>query len=299
MKTTKNYIKHIIAIFLILLTNKIVASPQSPDLLIYNRDTTAVYTLLLEQYFEIINNDDIKGKIFGLNFREGASLNCWRGYQAIYKIENDSLFLEHVTSCDEYYEEDSIDVKESKRRLREIFGSKVIDGKVFIDWYSGSLCLPKGKMLRWDGVFYISFEKETLIEVSTGIIESSSEIINYIDEPDRINRRYRDTISNVLFAEMQKVKWRSVDEFDCSEEYLITLGKEGAISAVRIFNYQTKEEIEKFWSRGELDYCLRTIKESLRELKFDLLKKNGIPVEEEVYIEIWINEDGTTENWTY
>lgn len=93
-----------------------MASPQSPDLLIYKGDTTRVYTLLLEEYFnQKKENDDVEGQLFGLNFRDGASFNCWRGYQAIYKIDNDSLFLEQITSCNEYYYSDSIDVKESKK----------------------------------------------------------------------------------------------------------------------------------------------------------------------------------------
>jgi hypothetical protein len=68
------------------------ASPQSPDYIIYKGDTLATYTLILEQYFQLQEKAD-QGKLFGLSFRDGATFNCWRGYQAIYKIDNDSLFL--------------------------------------------------------------------------------------------------------------------------------------------------------------------------------------------------------------
>jgi len=36
----------------------------------------------------------------------------------------------------------------------------------------------------------------------------------------------------------------------------------------------------------------------LKKLQFDVIKKHGEPIEENVFIEIWLNDDGTLENWT-
>lgn len=298
----KTALKTIIIGLLIFLVNKATASPQAPDLLIYKGDTTAVYILLVEQYLEDFKkDDDVKGELFGLNFRTGASFNCWRGYQAVYKIENDSLFLEHIIWCNEYHIDNSIDVKESKRKIAELFGDKVKNGSVFIDWYSGGFTIkkPKSKTLRWDGIFYTSFEEEILITVTKGKVEKVSEIENYLDDPERIDRRYRDTISNVIFEEIQKIKWKSVERFDCSESYLIAIDKKGHVKDVKMVGYETKEKVEEFWdSKREYNYCLRTLKRKLKGLKFDILCRFGKPVEENVYIEIWFNEDGAIENWT-
>ena len=173
MKIAKNHIRGIIVVLLFLFANKVTGSPQSPDLLIYKGDTIGVYNLLLEQYFEQIKkNDDVKGKLFGLNFKDGASLNCWRGYQAIYKIENNSLWLEQITSCNEYFYTDSINIEASKKKINGIFGDKVKNGKVLINWFSGNLTIPKPnrKILRWDGVFHTNFEEEFLIEIKEGIV---------------------------------------------------------------------------------------------------------------------------------
>ena len=295
------HIKVVTAILLLLFSNKSTASPQSPDLLIYNGDTTAVYTLLLELYFDRIKkNVDNDGQLFGLKFREGATLNCWRGYQAIYKIENDSLFLVHITRCDEYYLAGSIDSNESKRRIEEIFGAKVKDGKVLINWYSGSLGIPKNekKILRWDGVFYTIYEEEIQIKINKGRVLKISEIENYIDKPDRINRRYQDTVSNVIFAEIQKIKWGYNDKLDCSERYWITIGKSGNITSVKMVEYQTKSEIKEYWTRREYNYCIRKLKKGLKDLRFDVIRKMGRPIAEDIYIEIWFEDDGTIENWT-
>lgn len=302
MRIAKVYIKGIIIILLSQIGNIVFASPQSPDLLIYNGDTTGIYNLLLEKYFNQIKKyDDVEGKLFGLNFREGASFNCWRGYQAIFRIEDDSLWLEQITSCNEYFYTDSIDIRKSKNRIYKIFGNKVVRGKVLVDWFSGNLSIPKpnGKILRWDGVFFKTFEKEILIEVNKGKVEHLTQITNYIDEPDRINRRYKDKLSNVFFSEIKKIKWKSISKFDCSESYMIKIGKDGQIKEVIMPDYQTEEQISKFWdTKKEYEYCLKTITKGLKKLKFDILKILGKPIEEDIYLEIWFNNDGTIENWT-
>ena len=274
-----------------------VGSPQSPDYIIYEGDTIPLYTLILEQYFEKVNKPN-QGGLFGLKFREGSTFNCWRGYQAIYSIENDSLFLKHIIHCGELYDSKALDEEGSRARIAEIFGSKVRRGKVFLDWYSGEFSLPNGDLLRWDGVFHKSFEKEKLIKVKGGRVRNVTEVTNYIDVPDHINRRYQDTISNVLFEELKKYDWKRINDYDCSEKYLITIGKNGKIGKVSIAEYQTKKEIKDYWERGEYSYCVRTISKALKNLRFDVLRVEGKSVEEEVYLEIWIEEDGKLENWT-
>ncbi len=297
MKKTKSHIKLFITVLLLLLCNKGKTSPQSPDLIIYQGDTMVIYTLILEQYFEIIGQEAEEGQLFGLNFRDGASLNCWRGYQAIYLIKNDSLFLEHITSCNEIRYSKTIDSLGSKKRIQEIFGDKMKDGRVFLDWYSGKFTLPNGNMLRWDGVFYASFEKELLIEFKNGVIKKTSEIENYTDEPDKINRRYSDTLSKFFLEEIKKINWANDRNFDCSEEYLLTIGKKGTITGIVMFHYQTKEDIKIFWDRFEYNFCIKKLKRGLKKMKFDILKRSGQAIEEKVYFDIWIHEDGTIDIW--
>lgn len=86
---TKPHIKILFIILLNLTFNSIKASPQLPDYIIYKNDTIPTYNLLVELYLQKLNPDE--DKLFGLSFRNsldglGASLNCWRGYQAIYKM---------------------------------------------------------------------------------------------------------------------------------------------------------------------------------------------------------------------
>jgi len=273
------------------------SSPQVPDYVIYKRDTIPVYNLILEQYFETKNISG-QGSLFGLKFREGASLNCWRGYQAIYLIENDSLFLKEIINCGGHYNKNSLNQEDSKKRMKEIFKEEFDGDKVFLGWYSGGFSLPNGELLRWDGVFHKIYDKEILIEIDKGKVKHTSDISNYEDDPERINRRYRDTISNVIFKELETIKWKSVDKFDPSEKYLVTIGKNGEVNKVSMPGFKTKAEINEYWEKGEYNYCITTIYNALKNLKFDIVKMQGQPIEEDVYIEIWLGDNGKLENWT-
>lgn len=298
MKQINRITKTIITFSFLLFAKSGFASPQLPDYIIFKGDTIPVYNLILEQYFEKIEKSD-QESLFGLNFREGASVNCWRGYQAIYIIENDSLFLKDIIHCGELYGNNLIDKEASRTRTQEIFKDNVRNNKVHLKWFSGEFSLPNGELLRWDGVFYKRFEKEKLIRISKGIVKEVLKVENYIDDPDRINRRYDDTISNVLFEELQNLNWTKNDKFDCSEKYLVTIDKEGEISKVVMADYQSKDDIKEFWDKGEYKYCINIIQKGLKGLKFDIVKQNGERVSEEVYIEIWFDTDTQKiENWT-
>jgi hypothetical protein len=293
MRKIKNIIRSFLIIVILFLSQNSFASPQMPDYIIYKGDTIPIYNLILEKYFQKTEKSD-KRSLFGLKFREGASLNCWRGYQAIYEIENDSLYLKNIIGCGER----NIDESVSENRMNEIFGNKVIKGKVYIDWFSGDFTIPNGELLRWDGIFHKTFEEEILIKVNNGKVREISKIVNYIDNPKKINRKYGDTISKVMFNELNKLNWNNKKDFDCSEKYLVTIGKNGEVTKIIMPEYQTKKEIKEFWERNEYNYCLKTVLKSLSDLKFDILKMKGKPIEESVYLEIWVEDNGKLENWT-
>ncbi|WP_179320182.1 hypothetical protein [Winogradskyella helgolandensis] len=293
MQKTKNLFKWIIIFAILIFSQNSFASPQVPDYIIYKGDTIPIYNLILEKYFQKIEKSD-KGSLFGLKFREGATLNCWRGYQAIYLIENDSLFLKNIIDCGER----KIDQLASSKRILEIFGHNENNEKVFIDWFSGYFNIPNGDLLRWDGVFHKSFENEILVKVQKGKVCKISEIQNYVDDPKRINRKYGDTISKVIFNELSKLNWKNKNDFDCSEKYLVTIGKNGEVTKVIMPEYRTKEEIKRFWEPKEYKHCIKTVQKGLKDLKFDILKVNRKAIEERYYVDIWIEDDGTLEDWT-
>lgn len=282
---------------------RLFASPQMPDYIIFKGDTIATYNLILEQYLQ--RHDTTKTEqLFGLSFRNSTdgsfSFNCWRGYQAIYKIDNDSLFLVDIINCGER-RNGTIDKVASFKKMKEVFGNKFINDRVYINWFSGDLNFPlTNKVLRWDGVFYKIYEKETVVNISSGKILNTENVENYVDNPKAIDRKDKDKLSDILFKKIKKAKWISVDSIDCSEKYLVTIGRDGKVSKVTMLGYQSKDTIDKYWERDEYDYCLNTIFNSLSKLQFDIIKDKGKPISEDIYIEIWFDEKkGKIENWTH
>lgn len=282
---------------------RLFASPQMPDYIIYKGDTIATYNLILEQYLQ--RHDTTKTEqLFGLSFRNSTdgniSFNCWRGYQAIYKIDNDSLFLVDIINCGER-RNGTIDKIASFKRMKEVFGDNFINSRVYVNWFSGDLNFPlSNKVLRWDGVFYKIYEKETVVSIYFGKILNTENVQNYVDNPRAIDRKDKDKVSDILFKKIKKAKWINVDSIDCSEKYLVTIGRDGKVTKVTMLGYQSQDTIDKYWERNEYDYCINTIFNSLSKLQFDIIKDKGKPISEDIYIEIWFDEKkGKIENWTH
>ena len=185
--------------------------------------------------------------------------------------------------------------------MKSIFGDNVINDRVYINWFSGDLNFPlSNKILRWDGVFYKIYEKETVVNISFGNILNMENVENYVNTQKGINRKNKDKISDILFKKIKKQKWINSDSIDCSEKYLITIGKDGKVSKVIMVRYQAQDSIDKYWEKEEYDYCIKTMIKSLKKLEFDIIKNKGKPISEDIYIEIWFDEKkGKIENWTH
>lgn len=292
---TKTFVTRLFILLLTLSSLNTSASPQLPDYIIFGKDTFATYTLLLEQYFTKQDKAE-QGKLFGLSFRDGASLNCWRGHQAIYRVDNDSLFLVGIIYCGER-RGGKIDKAASAERMKTIFMDKVVDGRVYIDWFSGDLKFPlTDKVLRWDGVFYTIYEQEKVIGISTGKVLTMEDVENYVDDPGRIDRKDKNKISDILFKKLKKSKWKNKEDIDCSDKYMVTIDEQGNVSNVRML--YSDEELEKYFEKDEYIFCINKVLNALQSLKFDIIKDKGKPIPEDIYIEIWVEENGKLKNWT-
>ena len=80
----------------------------------------------------------------------------------------------------------------------------------------------------------------------------------------------------------------------------IDIGKDGMVSNVGMFIYQSADSIDKYWERDEYNYCINTVLNAFKKLKFDIIKDKGKPIPEDIYIEIWFDEKkGKLKNWTH
>ena len=135
------------------------------------------------------------------------------------------------------------------------------------------------------------------MRIDYGKVIDIKNVNNYEDDPKGIDRRDKDKISKVLFKQLKKTKWKNSDEFYCSTNYLVTINENGNVSKVRML--YTDEVIKKYYNKDEYDFCLNKMYNALKTLKFDIIKDKGIPIAEDIYIEIWIEDNGKLENWTY
>ena len=294
-------------LFFVLLTSiassRLLASPQMPDYVIYRNDTIAIYQLLLENYFHKAGTSD-EGRLFGLSFRDNSSFSCWRGYEAIYIIENDSLFLKYILDCGEFeFRKGRFNVKSSNKKIKAIFGDKVQNNKVFIDWYGGDISFRRGDLLRWDGVFSRTYYKEEIFSFKNGLLSKKELVDNYIDLPNGIPRhfskeKYRADnkhITDTIFSIIQKLDWKKLGDCGCDDRYLIIINEEGQIRQIRMLKSLDEKENDEYAKKHSK--CITTFLEALKELQFDIVKWNGKPYQEKILFKIFYI-GGRLENWT-
>jgi hypothetical protein len=68
--------------------------------------------------------------------------SCWRGYQALWRIERDSLFLTGAQSCCGPEREHTLD------QIGDWLGIEHQKERAFASWYSGTLRAPQGALLQ-------------------------------------------------------------------------------------------------------------------------------------------------------
>jgi hypothetical protein len=172
MNPKNRTVRAVIAIgFLCLLPAAALATGQQPDVIIYNGKTYALFSNPLEQFYK----DQKNRPLFRVKPDVVSTAN-WRGYVATWAIENGFLYLVKI---DAWICRDG-DAKSCRKvKLRRLFGSRYRDGKVKANWFSGDLCLPDGKLLKYVHMGYGSvYERELTLSVESGRVMKESVVDN-------------------------------------------------------------------------------------------------------------------------
>lgn len=255
---------------------RLLASPQQSELLIIQNDTIPLYQILLPSEItkQIWNNHVGEMAIEDVL---GVALTNWRGYRGIWELADDALYLVGFESGF------------SGLGLERLFPDRVKDGKVLADWYNSTLIIPKGNVLRWDGVFCRTYIEEEHLSFQNGHVRSRKKVQNYVDLPNGINRLVEnpyspnDEIAEVIFNRIVSVKtdWNALDE-RCWQgvmgDYTFTIGENGRVKSV-------EDDFQKHSA------VTRLFKRKLRGLRFDIIKFNGKPYEERIWVSIDLNEN--------
>lgn len=145
---------------------------QSGEILLRNGDTLIMYSTPLEAMPGI---DSLRSELIMHGFNT-YNTGCWRGYIATWELENDSLFLIQIKSPNpEGVEAD----------LSKLFHSEYKDGRLYAQWYTGTLAIQKGKLLHYvHSGFESIFEYEEIIKINAGRQAESKEFHNKVIRSD-------------------------------------------------------------------------------------------------------------------
>ncbi|RAI97698.1 hypothetical protein LX64_05002 [Chitinophaga skermanii] len=151
--------KPLITFFLtILFTTGAFATAQYPDKLIYKGKEYDLQSNPLENYFEQHPESRPKGDTW--------STALWRGYIATFEVRDETLYLKDI----EVMVFDSI-TKDTKFQsvVKKVFPGQT---NMKIDWVTGILVLPYGKLVNYVHMGYGStYEKYILLEVDKGVVK--------------------------------------------------------------------------------------------------------------------------------
>ncbi len=111
---------------------------------------------------------------------EASSTALWRGYVGHWEITDGQLYLTSINAC----LRDGTELS-----LQAVFPEAT--GRVFANWYSGTLRIPQGDRLKYvHGGYASTYEKDFLIDVERGIVtgtrirENNAEIDDDYDDEE-------------------------------------------------------------------------------------------------------------------
>ena len=148
-------------LIMLLLKSFAFASYQDPEILIYKGKSYDMRSSPLEAFY------NYKLPEFWIEPNTMSSGNG-RGFIATWEVINDKLYL---TKIDSWFCRKSIRTKSGCRRvtLRDLFGRKVINGKVSASWYFDKLEVTYGEQLLYASKPQLPiFEYEMIFEVEAG-----------------------------------------------------------------------------------------------------------------------------------
>lgn len=208
-------------ILLAVSVERVLATGQIPDRLIYNNDTLSIFANPLEQ---LPNVDSLRAKLFNDN-KEHWNTACWRGYQAEWTIIDNQLYLTAIYSCN--YNEDNI-----KSDLKQHFGEKFIKGKVKANWVTAKILSPQGKELYYVHSGYESlYEKEVVFEIVNGQLKGTT---TYDNSKSRISIYSQDTsLQKFIYSNIQ---WEKLPKQDKPVRVFVQFSgnEQGVIDSVKL-----------------------------------------------------------------
>lgn len=143
------------------ISGQALATAQQPDYIIYKGKKYPMFSNPLEAYFEAHPEQKPQPTII--------STALWRGYIATFEVKDGEL---RVKDIEIYYTDtstaDPFGSTSLKSVMDEVFPNQEI---VKVDWFTGLLVIPRGRMLQYVHMGYGStFSKYTILEIKEGCL---------------------------------------------------------------------------------------------------------------------------------
>ena len=143
----------LVVMVVLMMPGRASATAQMSDKLIYKGETVYIFSNPLESFFDASHRRPALPP---------GSTACWRGYVATWKIEDGYLYLVKMQDCTS---------EKAEIPLSMIFQDR--PKPVRADWFSGTLRIPQGKMLRYVHMGYGSiFERDLFLFIEKGKLVS-------------------------------------------------------------------------------------------------------------------------------
>lgn len=264
-----------------MVTKILMGTPQIPDYLIYNGEKIPIFSNPIESYLEL---KEMKNIDRGCN-----SSACWRGYIAIWKLENGQLSFEKVEKCgilqsvgvytglecEQSVSSEIINYIEKEINLKEAHAK----------WFTGRLIAPKGRMIEYIHMGYESvFEEESHYIIEKGVLKKIETIKNMV-KPELYDQYNQTLIRDTLLSNISKLNWKYLEEeLLCEDFYLISINKKGRVSKVKYESLLDSKKEDFMYHLTNMK-CLRHIRKSVKKLRFKKYLK-GQPQKIEIKLEL-------------
>lgn len=246
---------------------------QVPDYLVVGNDTIAIFSNPLEQYFEKVGNREIIG------LKGCGSTACWRGYKAIWKLQNDSLFLTAITSC--HTGDWCTDTRDADLDL--MFGDDYKNNSVFASWVTGEIMAPKGELVQYIHMGYASvYEQEQIFTFKSGIktkvkIKSNRKLAREARSLKKARIIQESVPDTMYFYVKNNLDWDTLKTpyLDlCDDKYILTYNRRGKIKKTWV-DWEgitfSEKVVDWWWNITEDKDCRKKMKEAIKPLNLSYL----------------------------
>jgi hypothetical protein len=208
----------IITIILTFITVQCFATGQQSELIIFEGDTLQMLCEPLEPYLR----EHEPRKQLHIRLDVGCSTALWRGYVGLWEYKNNKLYLVDIYACGEK----SMSIKGA------IFKNSV--EPIIASWYTGSLFIQKGKMIKYHHSGYDRiYEREIVADVDKGEIHSIKTYDNGVRPDDHGFSRNPNDILEKIYHE---ISWENIRVLSKDHKLFVTfqVGEGGKLINLKI-----------------------------------------------------------------